>query len=172
MGKTFKGADKAAKKAAEARRKVAAKTKRALTGLAILGTFLGLLCISGCATSGPQPARSQNQTNNYRDCRITINVRGGATNDVPALELWTNTQSNEGSESNAPTATPTNTTTPTTTLSYGGKAAAARGLLEQIVGLFDGKSGSTTSTATDAADCSGGDCTPSDDCAGGVCTPN
>ena len=146
MGKTFKGKDKAAKKAAEARRKVAAKTKRGVARGALIGAFLGLLAAmaGGCSTSGAQPARSQSQINNYRDCRITINVRGGATNDVPALELWTNTQSNEGSESNAPTATPTNTTTPTTTLSYGGKAAAAKGLLEQIVGLFDGKSGSTT----------------------------
>lgn len=71
----------------------------------------------GCATTGEQPARSQTMTNEFRDCVIVMAAKATVTNCVvaaegeamPTLELFTQTQANEGSETISPTASPTNT---------------------------------------------------------------
>lgn len=72
----------------------------------------------GCATTGEQPARSQTMTNEFKDCVIVMAAKATVTNGVvaaegeamPTLELFTQTQANEGSETISPTASPTNTT--------------------------------------------------------------
>ena len=72
----------------------------------------------GCATTGEQPARSQTMTNEFRDCVIVMAAKATVTNCVvaaegeamPTLEMFTQTQANEGSETISPTASPTNTT--------------------------------------------------------------
>lgn len=113
MGKII---DKAAKAKNKAKAKVAAKIGKKKVCIALALTA-GIALIVGCATSGEQPARSQTQHNDVRDCtfivgasRVTIsnNVIVAEAEINPAtIELFTQTQSNEGSETVSPTATPT-----------------------------------------------------------------
>lgn len=71
----------------------------------------------GCSTTGEQPARSQTMTNEFKDCVIVMAAKATVTNCVvvaegeamPTLEMFTQTQANEGSETISPTASPTNT---------------------------------------------------------------
>lgn len=116
MGKI---ADKVAKAKNKAKAKVAAKTgkmgkKKVCAALALTAA---IALIVGCATSGEQPARSQTQHNDVRDCtfivgasKVTISnnvIVAEAEIDPATIELFTQTQSNEGSETVSPTATPT-----------------------------------------------------------------
>ena len=116
MGKI---ADKVAKAKNKAKAKVTAKTGK--TGkkkvCAALALTAGIALIVGCATTGEQPARSQTQHNDIRNCIIIVgSARTTVSNDVvkaeaevtpSAIELFTQTQANEGSETVSPTATPT-----------------------------------------------------------------
>lgn len=116
MGKI---ADKVAKAKNKAKAKVAAKTGK--TGkkkvCAALALTAGIALIFGCATSGEQPARSQTQHNEIRDCiiiagaskvTVTNKVVVAEAETAPAtIELFTQTQANDGSETVSPTATPT-----------------------------------------------------------------
>ena len=67
MGKI---ADKVAKAKNKAKVKVAAKVGGKKKVCAALALTAGIALIVGCATSGEQPARSQTQHNEIRDCII------------------------------------------------------------------------------------------------------
>jgi hypothetical protein len=141
MGKTDKCKKKAAAKVAKAKGKIARKTK----GACALFLAFGLALLCGCSTSdSAQPAKSQTQNNSFEDCIIVVAtkcsvsnriVRADGTKDIPAVELFTQTQSLEssGTESFAQTATQTPTTDvkPDVDLHYndavgkGGDAASA-----------------------------------------------
>lgn len=126
MGKI---AEKMKKAKTKAKAKVAAKTgkcgrnaKECAKSACMLLAFAALA--AGCLAPGDmeQPARSQTQTNTIKDCIIIAGatrttVSNGvvvAETDVPqaSVELFTQTQANEGSE----TVTPTATSTPTMTV--------------------------------------------------------
>lgn len=107
----------------KAKRKVAAKIAKAAKVSPKVAIVVAILAaVAGCASTGEQPARSQTMHNDFRDCVIIANARTVAldtkaqTVDTDAgaatapLELWTQTQANEGSETISPAATPTNTT--------------------------------------------------------------
>lgn len=117
MGKI---ADKVAKAKNKAKAKVAAKigkTGKKKVCIAIALATIGYMLVTGCATSGEQPARSQTQHNDIRDCiiiagasKVTVSnkvVVAEAEIDPATIELFTQTQANEGSETVSPTATPT-----------------------------------------------------------------
>jgi len=153
MGKTEKGKEKIKAKKAKAKRKIARKCKEAVAALALC-----FLC--GCATSdSAQPAKSQTQNNEIRDCTIIIAAKVrmplAGTNqvieadggDLPTVELLTQTQSLEssGTETYSPTATQTPTTDvkPDIDVKYNdaiaGASAASRGVLETLMGASANK---------------------------------
>lgn len=135
MGKL---AEKMKKAVTKAKAKVAAKTgkcgrnaKECAKAAVVLVAFAALAALlTGCATTGEQPARSQTMTNEFKDCVIIANARSVAldtkakTLDADAdtmsapLELWTQTQANEGSETISPTASPTLDIKPDINLHY------------------------------------------------------
>lgn len=115
---------KMAKAKTKAKAKVAAKTgntvgKKGKVACAALA-FVCAAVLAGCATTGEQPARSQTQTNTFDDCIFIVGAsKTTVSNGVvvaeaevspTAVELFTQTQANEGSETISPTASPTNTT--------------------------------------------------------------
>ncbi len=157
MGKTTKGKDKAKAKIAQAKRKVARKTKRG-SFAAICATF-ALAALCGCATSdSAQPAKSQTQNNTFDGCVFVMAARCTVSNcvvaakgdDAPALEMFTQTQSLESTGSTdsfaqSTTQTPTTDVKPDITANYaqgggitnrgtGGGAAGAAGILEKLLG--------------------------------------
>ena len=121
MGKTCKGKEKAKAKVAKAKAKIARKTKRGLA--AIVAAFALAFVLAGCSTSdSAQPAKSQTQNNTFDDCIIVVAtkcsvsnrvVRADGTKDIPAVELFTQTQSLESTGS-TDTFNPVATQTPTT----------------------------------------------------------
>lgn len=102
MGKTYKGKDKAKAKAAKAKTKADRKTKRVRT-FAFFALALALL--SGCLhPDNEQPTKAQTQNNKFKDCTFIVAtkcsvsnrvVRADGTKDIPAVELFTQTQSLE-----------------------------------------------------------------------------
>ena len=192
MGKTIKGKDKAARKMAAAKRKIARKTKGGKIVAAVAAFALALL--AGCATSdSAQPAKSQTQNNAFDDCvfiiaakvklpqsgtNATIEAKGG---ELPTLELFTQTQSLEStgstdSFSQTATQTPTTDIKPDIDVHYNdavgtGSNAAATFLssltAESFAAVRDyiksGKSGKVTVTTKDGK-------TETLDCAGGSCS--
>lgn len=192
--------NKIAKAKNKAKEKVAAKVAKAgKTATKVAGAIL--MCammwsLAGCLAPGDmeQPARSQTMTNQYRDCVIIANARSIALDttarklDADAdtmsapLELWTQTQANEGSETVTPTATSKPSMTidtdaaldiPVNKANSGTSAAggAAEKLLDAgadwLSGKLTGKKATTatTTTATTATtaptadtSCPGGNC--------------
>lgn len=120
MGKTVKGKDKAARKTAAAKRKIARKCKGKCA--AIVAAFGLALLATGCATSdNAQPAKANTMNNTFDDCIIVVATHASVSNrivtaegtkDIPAVELFTQTQSLENSGTD--TTTQTTTQTPTT----------------------------------------------------------
>ena len=120
MGKTFKGKAKVKAKIAKAKRKIARKCKGKCA--AIVAAFGLALLATGCATSdNAQPAKANTMNNTFDDCIIVVAtcasvsnriVTAEGTKDIPAVELFTQTQSLEssGTESFAQTSTQTPTT--------------------------------------------------------------
>lgn len=118
MGKTSKCKDKAKAKTAKADRKIARKCK----GAAIIAAFGIAMLVTGCATTdSAQPAKANTMNNTFDDCIIVVATHASVSNrivtaegtkDIPAVELFTQTQSLEssGTESFAQTATQTPTT--------------------------------------------------------------
>lgn len=105
MGKTIKGKNKVAAKKAAAQKKIARKCRGKCAALV---TLLALAAIAdGCAQSGPQPSRAIYQRFNLTRCVIVVSGASVSTNDTPAVEMFTATQANDGSETVSPTATPT-----------------------------------------------------------------
>ena len=122
--KVSKVKTKVAAKVAKTKAKVAERTGKQ-TAAKIAKTAMVLfalaLIIVGCASSGEQPARSQTQHNDFRNCIVVVAAKAKANLDtmkvkaesqdewMPTIDLFTQAQANEGSETNAAKATPTNT---------------------------------------------------------------
>ena len=194
MGKTSKCKDKAKAKTAKADRKIARKCK----GAAIIAAFGLAMLVTGCATTdSAQPAKANTMNNTFDDCIIVVATHASVSNrivtaegtkDIPAVELFTQTQSLEssGTESFAQTATQTPTTDvkPDITANYaqgggitnrgtgGAKASGAAGIIESLAAeglatlkdwVTNKKSGTVTLAKKDGstitAECKGGSCT-------------
>ena len=121
MGKTIKGKDKAARKTAAAKRKIARKTHGGKVA-AIVAAFALAAILTGCTTAdSAQPAKSQTQENRFDGCTFVMAARATISNGVivaegeaaPALEMFTQTQSLESTGS-TDTFGQANTQTPTT----------------------------------------------------------
>lgn len=175
--------DKIAKAKNKAKTKIAAKIAKAGKTAAKTASVVALVAaVAGCAATGQQPARSQTMYNDFRDCVIIAGARSvdldtktkaadAQTDTATApLELWTQTQANEGSETVSPTASPTNTTDVDTALDVpvnkantGTSAAggAAEKLLDAGAGWVSAKIGSTPAAAGSAA--------PASPCQGSAC---
>lgn len=196
--KVSKAKAKVAAKVASCKAKVAekcGKTGAAKKVAAKVATVIALaLVIAGCASTGEQPARSQTMHNNFDECIVIVagkvTLKEGKVKEVdgegglPSLELFTQTQANEGSETIAPKATPTNTTdvdaaldVPVNKMNSGTSAAggAAERLLgagaDWLSGKLNGGDASSAKTATgtstqENAACPDGNCSPT----GGACT--
>lgn len=192
--------NKIAKAKSKAKEKVAAKVAKAgksagKTAAKVASVFALIFAVAGCASTGEQPARSQTMHNDFRDCVIIANARtvgvdtkartvdADADTATAPLELWTQTQANEGSETISPTAKPTNTTDVDTALDVpvnkantGGTSAAGGGALEKVFGAgadwlsdkITGKGSDADATAAKGADASA--TCPNGECADGSCT--
>ena len=189
MGKTIKGKDKAARKTAAAKRKIARKTHGGKVA-AIVAAFALAAILTGCTTAdSAQPAKSQTQENRFDGCTFVMAARATISNGVivaegeaaPALEMFTQTQSLESTGSTdtfgqANTQTPTTDIKPDIDLHYndavwtGGNAASA--FLSSLTAesfaavreyVKSGKSGKVTVTTKDGK-------TETLDCANGTCT--
>ncbi len=197
MGKTIKGKDKAKVKAAKAEAKIARKCRGGKCGkcAAIVVAFALASMLVGCATSdSAQPAKSQTQNNTFSDCIIIAAtqcsvsnriVTAEGTKDIPAVELFTQTQSLEssGTESFAQTSTQTPTTDvkPDIDVHYNdalkNATDASKGVLESLATASANKvlsmmaskeSGTVEVTKTDGSkatvECKDGQCSLCTDC--------
>ena len=118
---------------------------------AMLAIVIGALLIAGCSTAdSAQPARSQTQNNTFEDCIIVVAtqasvsnrvVRADGSKDIPAVELFTQTQNLESTgstESYAQSAEqkPTTDVKPQTDLRYndaiGAGGAAAKTFAQSL----------------------------------------
>jgi hypothetical protein len=191
MGKTCKGKAKAAAKVARAKAKVARKCKGGKLSALLAAFALAFLCV-GCASSeSAQPAKANTMNNRFDDCIIVVathasvsnrTVTAEGTKDIPAVELFTQTQSLEssGTESYAQTATQTPTTDvkPDVDLHYndavgkGGDAVSTflsslttEGFAAVKAAVASKQSGKITVQTkdgkTETLDCEGGKCTTS-----------
>ena len=191
MGKTCKGKAKAAAKVARAKAKVARKCKGGKLSAFLAAFALAFLCV-GCASSeSAQPAKANTMNNRFDDCIIVVathasvsnrTVTAEGTKDIPAVELFTQTQSLEssGTESYAQTATQTPTTDvkPDVDLHYndavgkGGDAVSTflsslttEGFAAVKAAVASKQSGKITVQTkdgkTETLDCEGGKCTTS-----------
>ena len=198
MGKTIKCKDKAAKKIAKAKAKVERKARRGVA--AIVAAFALAALFTGCATSdSAQPAKSQTQNNTFDDCIIIVAtqasmsnriVKADGTKDIPAVELFTQTQSLEssGTESYAQTATQTPTTDvkPDIDVHYNdalkNATDASKGVLEtllsssanKVLGLMASKESGTVQVTkkdgtTATVECKDGQCSIVSACPDGKC---
>lgn len=192
MGKTYKGKAKTAAKVAKAKRKVARKCKGMC---AVIVAALGLAVLCGCSTSeSAQPAKANTMNNRFDDCIIVVATHASVSNrivtadgtkDIPAVELFTQTQSLEskGTESFAQTATQTPTTDvkPDIDLHYndavGKGSQVATSFLDTLTAesaallksYIEGKkSGTVTVTKNDGTtqtvECKDGECAECKDC--------
>ena len=191
MGKTIKGKDKAARKTAAAKRKIARKTHGGKVA-AIVAAFALAAILTGCTSAqSAQPAKSQTQENRFDGCTFVMAAKTTISNGVivaegdaaPALEMFTQTQSLESTGSTdtfgqANTQTPTTDIKPDVDLHYndaigaGGSVGASfvNSLTAESAALLksyiDGKkTGKVTVTTkdgkTETLDCANGTCTTS-----------
>lgn len=191
---------KVAAKVAKVKAKVADRTgKQTAAKVAKTAMVLFALALVGCASTGEQPARSQTQHNDFRNCIIIVAAKADANLDtmkvkaeseekgLPTIDLFTQAQANDGNETNAAKATPTNTTdvdaaldVPVNKMNSG--TSAAGGAAERLLGAgadwLSGKlNGGAGTAATPSAnvsattDCKDGSCTYTGGaCADGSCT--
>ena len=136
MGKTIKGKDKAARKTAAAKRKIERKAKGGKVA-AILAVFAlalaGCQFLTGCSTAqSDQPAKSQTQENKFDNCIFVVATQASVSNrivnadgtkDIPAVEMFTQTQSLESTGSTdsyagSTTQTPTTDVRPDVNVNY------------------------------------------------------
>lgn len=191
MGKTVKGKAKAKAKIAKAKRKIARKCKGKCA--ALVAAF-GLAMLCGCATSdSTQPAKANTMNNAFDDCIIVVAthcsvsnriVTAEGTTDIPAVELFTQTQSleNSGTDTTSQTATQTPTTDirPDIDVKYNdaiaGASTASKSVLSSIGSGLDSvlalmqskKSGTVAVTKTDGSSatvkCEDGQCSFCEEC--------
>ena len=82
MGKTIKGKDKAARKTAAAKRKIARKCKGGKVA-AIVAAFALVAILTGCTTAdSAQPAKSQTQENRFDGCTFVMAAKTTISNGV------------------------------------------------------------------------------------------
>lgn len=164
--------DKAKAKAkAKVAKKIGSKVAKACVVVA-------LLAACGCSTTGEQPARSQTQNNDFSKCVFLIGASSAKIADgevaevamgtAPAVELFTQTQANEGNETNAPTATPTTDVKPDIDVSVPvNKAGSAQSIGstigDAVAGLVKGIGGGS-GKAQAAGECADGSCSDTGDC--------
>ena len=198
--KVSKIRSKVASKVAKVKAKVAERTGEAVDGVkkaakCVAVLFAIALLSSGCSTTGEQPARSQTQNNTFDDCIIVVATRVSVSNrvvnaygsqEIPSVDLFTQAQANDGSETISPHASPTNTTdvdaaldVPVNKMNSG--TSAACGAAEKLLGAgadwLSSKIGTggaaTASTAAQAnaksAACADGSCSKGS-CTDGSCT--
>lgn len=189
---------KVAAKVAKTKAKVADRTgKQTAAEVAKTAMVLFALALVGCASTGEQPARSQTQHNDFKNCVIIVAAKADANLDtmkvkaeseekgLPTIDLFTQAQANDGSETISPHASPTNTTdvdaaldVPVNKMNSG--TSAAGGAAERLLGAgadwLSGKlnGSSTTAAATTqsatSGDCKDGSCTYNGgSCSGGSC---
>ena len=184
--------DKTDKKIKKADKKTGSKCGAILALITLAATL-----VSGCASTGAQPSRSQTLNNDFRDCIVVVAAHASVTNTtvvansddgLQPIELFTQTMKNEGSESNAPTATPTLDIKTDITAKYNDAIAAATTASKSVLGqIGDGltsvldlmsskKSGSVPVTLKDGTaatvKCENGQCAIANgSCPGGVCSP-
>lgn len=188
---------KVAAKVAKVKAKVADRTgKQTAAKVAKTAMVLFALALVGCASTGEQPARSQTQHNDFRNCIVVVAAKAEANIDtmkvkaeseekgLPTIDLFTQAQANDGSETISPHASPTNTTdvdaaldVPVNKMNSGTSAAggAAERLLgagaDWLSGKLNGGDASAAKTATGTstqanAACTDGNCSTT----GGACT--
>ena len=182
MGKVSKCDKKVAAKVAKVAKKCGKGAKALLLALAVGALF-------GCASTGSQPSRSQNQENKFDKCVFIMAQKAVVSNDCvqaeggdnsTPYEMFTQTQGNDGSETVSPTATPTQTTDihPDTKVNTTGGRTA--GVLESLIGSFgtwlttpSGKEATATAAAAataSSAACPNGNCSEGGSCPNGNCT--
>ena len=191
-----KGKAKTAAKVAKAKGKIAAKCAARAVGRATAPAAVAILAgalaaLSGCATSeSAQPAKAQTQNNTFDDCIIIVAtqctvsnriVRADGAADIPAVELFTQTQSLEssGTESFAQTATQTPTTDvkPDIDVKYNDAIGAAGSAAKSASAILGDAAASAVKglvSGSSSGDCADGKCseTVSGDCSGGNCSPS
>lgn len=135
--KTTKIKQKVSAKIAKAKARVRRKCGMAVKSAVVLAV---LAVLTGCTTSGQQPAKSQTQNNEVHDCIVVI----GATNvklpdglkveteketSLPDFGIMTQAQALEssGTETYSQTSSPTTDVKPTTTMTYGLSSPTASG---------------------------------------------
>ena len=193
MGKTVKGKAKAEAKIAKAKRKITRKCKGKCA--ALVAAFGLAMLAAGCATSdNAQPAKANTMNNTFDDCIIVVAtyasvsnriVTAEGTKDIPAVELFTQTQSLENSGTD--TTTQTTTQTPTTDVkpdidvhyndALKNATDASKGVLESLATASANKvlsmmaskeSGTVEVTKTDGStatvECKDGQCSFCTDC--------
>lgn len=145
---------KVAAKIAKVKAKVAERTgeaaeeaKKAAKCVALL--FALAVVASGCSTTGQQPARSQTMNNDFSKCIVVVASKATVTADgakvtaeggeLPSVDIFTQAQANDGSETISPHASPTNTTdvdaaldVPVNKMNSG--TSAAGGAAERLLG--------------------------------------
>ena len=150
MGKTIKGKDKAARKTAAAKRKIARKCKGGRVA-AVVAAFALAVTLCGCSTAeSAQPAKANTMSNTFDDCIIVVAthcsisnriVTAEGTKDAPAVELFTQTQSLESTGTTdtfgqANTQTPTTDVKPDIDVRYNdaiaGATSASKGVLDLL----------------------------------------
>ena len=204
MGKTDKAKTKAAAKIAKADRKIARKCKGGKCAVIVAAFGLAMLA-TGCATSdNAQPAKANTMNNTFDDCIIVVATHASVSNrivtaegtkDIPAVELFTQTQSLENSGTD--TTSQTTTQTPTTDVkpdidvhyndALNNATDASRGVLETLLSSSASKvlelmaskgSGTVQVTKKDGTtatvECKDGQCSivsacPDGKCADGAC---
>ena len=178
--------EKVAAKVAKGKAKVAKKCGKAAKTLLFA---LAVGALFGCASTGAQPSRSQNQENKFDKCVFIMAQKAVVSNDCVQAdggdnsmpyEMFTQTQGNDGSETVSPTATPTQTTDihPDTNVNTTGGRTA--GVLESLIGSFgtwlttpSGKEAAATAVAaatSSSASCQNGNCSPNGTCTDGSCS--
>lgn len=125
--------DKTDKKVKKADRKTGAKCAWILAAALAAITF-------GCAQTGSQPARSQTMNNDFSRCIVIIASSATVSNDCVTAEggaqpneIFTQTQKNEGSETNQPTAKPTLTVDTKPDVDFNTTGGKTAGVLEKAV---------------------------------------
>ena len=182
---------------AKAKAKVAAKcgkcskcAKAAKAAVALL-LFAALGGVAGCLSPGDmqQPSRSQTMRNDFRDCNFYF--AGMPNKDgkfeaaegmaAPALEMFTQAQASEGSETVTPTATSKPSMTIDTDAAFdipinkaNSGTSAAGGAAEKLLGAgadwLSGKLGTTTPGTAGATATADAKAAATANCADGKCT--
>lgn len=174
MGKVIKAKSKAKSKISRVVEKCGRAAAKSASVLALI------MIASGCSSTGEQPARSQTMNNDFRDCIVVVASHASISNrtvtadgrkEAPSIELFTQTQANEGSETVSPTATPTNKTDLRPDVDVNTTGGRTAGVLETAIAAgmnaLGGTKQSCASGNCNDGSCSDGSCST---CSDGSCS--